>query len=111
MNAVITRACEYMGHQYVLGEEVLDGEDGAKLVRLGFAGWPNPDEAPVLQQPVAQTGVTDFVPEDHAAQDVVDYAKAHPSEVSALIEAETDGKDRVTVIAALTALLEENQGE
>lgn len=100
--AIITRACEYMGHQYVLGEEVTDTAAAAKLTRLGFAGWED-GERPAAPPP--QSGRTDYDPTAHNAEDVKAYAEGHPTEVSALIAKETDGKNRPSVIAALNAIL------
>lgn len=60
------------------------------------AGAPDPD-------PVEPEEVTDgFDPGEHTVDEVKDYVDANPDEAQDVLDAELDGKNRVTLVEWLT---------
>lgn len=57
------------------------------------------EAAPAPSEPSGDDG---FDPADYKVEDVIAYAEQHPDEVEAIINAELEGKGRVTIIEALT---------
>lgn len=60
------------------------------------------DDVKELEDEDTSNGEEDsYDPSDHTAEDVVEYAEAHPDEVEAIIAAEKAGKGRKTIINGL----------
>lgn len=85
---------------------------GAGDLPAGGEETADPEVASTLEASIVQSEVTSqqqpanqYDPAENTVMDVLSYAKEHPDQVVAILEAEQDGKERSTLISGLQDLL------
>ena len=68
---------------------------------------PSSTDSPVPAGESVDASTDAYDPGDYTVDDVVAYAEAHPDEVDAILAAERDGKNRVTLISHLETMRDE----